>query len=195
MSSEPGLPFDVAILAGGRSTRMGRDKALLPFEGGTLLERQVALAWSLSPREVWIVGRTEAGFHRPPARALPDDVPGQGPLGGLATALRSTRADHVLLLAVDMPSLTAEFLRRVLDGRGDGVGVVPRSGGRWEPVVAVYPRALAASARSALDQGRRSLHAFVDAALAVGRIVALDVAPECAAVLSNWNTPADLRRR
>jgi molybdopterin-guanine dinucleotide biosynthesis protein A len=174
---------------------MGTDKALLKLDGITLLERQVALARSLSPEEVWIVGRAPAGVREPRARGLPDDVPGEGPLGGLASVLRATHADHVLLVAVDMPALTAEFLRLLLEQRADGVGVVPRTRGGWEPVVAIYPRALAAPARAALEQGRRSMHAFVDAAMTAGRLVALDVEPRHEPLLVNWNAPGDLGER
>ncbi len=186
--------LDVAVLAGGRSSRMGRDKALLTIEGVTLLARQVALAWALSPAEVWVVGRSEAEVRGLRARALEDDVPDQGPLGGLATVLRATSAEHVLLLGVDLPALTAGLLRALLGARAPGVGVVPRLRGRWEPVVAVYPGALAAPARAAVADGRRSMHAFVEEAVRAGRLVPLEVGADEERLLVNWNVPADVAR-
>lgn len=184
--------FDVAVLAGGRSSRMGFDKAFLKIDGEALLDRQLALAWSLSPAEVWVIGRAQAAVPGLHGRAVPDEVPGEGPLGGLATALRSTRAEHVLLLAVDMPALTAGFLRQLLGERSGGVGVVPRLRSRWEPLVAVYPRSLAAPARAALARGRRSMREFAEASRAAGRVLALDVDPRHEALLVNWNAPSDL---
>lgn len=184
--------FAVAILAGGRSSRMGRDKAAIVWEGRTLLERQVALAWSLRPQEVFVVGRTQAEVGVSNARGLPDAQPGQGPLGGLATVLGATPCAHVLLLAVDMPALTKEFLAGILAQRADGVGVVPRTARGWEPLAAVYPRELAAEAVASVAAGRLGLQRFVDDAVQNGRIRTYHVRSEEAALLANWNAPGDL---
>jgi molybdopterin-guanine dinucleotide biosynthesis protein A len=184
--------FAVAILAGGASMRMGRDKALLVHEGRTLLERQVALARRLGPQEVFVVGRTQAALGALRACGLPDAQPGQGPLGGLATVLAAMTTDHVLTVAVDMPALTPEFLGRLLAARAAGVGVVPRTARGWEPTVAVYPRDLADEARRALACGQRALHRLVEAAVAGGRLRGFVVEAGDEGVLVNWNTPEDL---
>lgn len=190
MSSE--RPFAVAVLAGGRSLRMGRDKALLVHEGRTLLERQVMLAWTLAPREVLVVGRPQAELGVLSARGLPDAQPGQGPLGGLATALTATTAEHVLLLAVDMPALTPEFLARVLAQRAPGVGVVPRTAAGWDPLAAVYPLALAQTANACVAAGRLAFRRFVEEAVAGGQLRAYPVAGDETTVLENWNFPGDV---
>jgi len=184
--------FDVAILAGGRSSRMGRDKALLVVDGTTLLERQIELAWSLGPREVWVVGRPQGELGPLTARGIVDAQPGQGPLGGLATVLAATTADHVLLLAVDLPALTREFLERVLAARIRSAAVVPRSAHGWEPTVAVYPRSFAAMAQAALDAGRRAIHELIAKWEEKGFLRSLPIAAEDGPILVNWNSPADL---
>ena len=92
-------PVTGFILAGGRSTRMGRDKALLDWHGISLLTHMVGLL-SDATDEVHVVGRDR----------LPDALPGQGPLSGIATALTFTSTDNNLILAVDLPLLTKEFL-------------------------------------------------------------------------------------
>ncbi len=184
--------FDVAILAGGRSTRMGFDKALLVVEGRTLLERQVALAWSLGPREVWVAGRTDTELAGWRARGVSDAQPGQGPLGGLAAVLEIVDAPHVLVLAVDMPALTEAFLRRLLAVRAPGVGVVPRTRRGWEAVAAVYPRELAPLVRAALVAGRRAMHSLVEEGVAAGLLRAWPVATEEEGQLINWNRPQDV---
>ncbi len=184
--------FAVAILAGGRSSRMGRDKAAIVWEGRTLLERQVELAWSLRPQEVFVVGRTQAELGELNARGLPDAQPGQGPLGGLATVLGAMSCVHVLLLAIDMPALTEGFLAGLLAQRVDGIGVVPRTSRGWEPLAAVFPRTLGAQAAASVAAGRLALQRFVDDAVQSGQIRACHLRPEEVALLANWNAPGDV---
>lgn len=167
------------------------DKALLQVEGRTLLERQVALLRALRPDVVWVSGRTQGELGALPACGLPDEVAGQGPLGGIATILAATRAAQVLVVAVDMPALTEAFLAALIARRAQGAGVVPRTRAGWEPAAAIYPRELLAPARAALAEGRRALHALVDEAVAAGQLTSLDVSPEDERLLKSWNTPED----
>src|SRR6478752_8950408 len=87
------------VLAGGKSTRMGRDKALLPWGEGTLVEHVAEVVRS-GVGNVTVIGRDVA-----------DLIPDQGPLGGLLTALAGMKADWALMVAVDMPNLTPEVVR------------------------------------------------------------------------------------
>jgi len=95
----PAMSMTGFILAGGKSERMGRDKALLDWHGRTLLAHMVGLLETAAD-EVQVVGRDR----------LPDRVPGRGPLSGIATALEMTSTDANLILAVDLPFLTKDFL-------------------------------------------------------------------------------------
>ena len=88
------------VLAGGKSTRMGRDKALLDWNGRTLLDHMTNLLCDIT-EQVWVVGRNQ----------LPDRLPGLGPLSGIATALEATSTDANLIIAVDLPHLTKDFLK------------------------------------------------------------------------------------
>ena len=90
------------VLAGGKSTRMGRDKALLEWHGRTLLEHMVALISGATDR-VQVIGR----------HPLPDQAPGHGPLSGIATALKISETDANLVAAVDLPLLTEDFLKHL----------------------------------------------------------------------------------
>src|SRR5262245_52399642 len=92
------------VLAGGLSRRMGRDKALLPWKGGSLLDHMVHLLSTIAG-EVRIVGRGD----------LPDIVPGKGPLGAILTALSITPVSKNLMVAVDLPLLTPPFLTMFRD--------------------------------------------------------------------------------
>lgn len=127
------------VLAGGRSSRMGRDKALIEVEGATLLERAVQ---RLRPhvREVLVIGDPALYGHLHP-QVLPDEVSGQGPLGGIVTALKRARYVRVLVLACDMPAVNDRLLFSLKRGLGNGVdAAVPVHDAHWEPLCAAYHR-------------------------------------------------------
>ena len=93
------VPVNGFILAGGKSSRMGRDKALLDWHGRALVSHMTHILETVTD-EVQVVGRDP----------LPDRVPGRGPLSGIATALEVSSTDANLILAVDLPFLTKDFL-------------------------------------------------------------------------------------
>jgi molybdopterin-guanine dinucleotide biosynthesis protein A len=115
---------------------MGRDKALLPFRGG-LLAGVVARAVEEAAGSVTVVGRSEL-LDLP---AIPDLYPGEGPLGGILTALAHSRSEWNLVAACDMPGITAGFLRSLLDrAESSACDVLIPHGpsGHPEPLCAVY---------------------------------------------------------
>ena len=186
-------PFAAVLLAGGQSQRMGRDKALLPLADGRLLwQRQLAVLQALEPAELFISGPAREGFP-PDVPLLADEFPGRGPLGGLAAALGAMESPRLVVLAIDLPRMTAEFLRGML-AREAG-GVVPRHdgarGGFYEPLAAIYPRECLPQARARLAGTDHSLQAFVREAVAASRIKEwpLREAGDLAQ-FTNWNAPA-----
>lgn len=160
------------VLAGGRSTRMGRDKALLPWNGGTLLEHVAAIVRE-AVGNVTVIGRD----------AHPDVIPDCGPLGGLLTAFSLSTSERVLLVACDMPNLTAELLRGMLGVSGDAV--VAESAGRLHPLCAVYHRKLQPQVASAVQQRSLKMHDFLST-LPLQRYLVQDPG-----LLKNLNTPED----
>lgn len=176
--------MDVAgyVLAGGRSSRMGRDKALLDWHGRTLLE-QVAGTVREAVGNVTVIGAPERYAHIG-LRVIADAVPDCGPLGGLLTALRDASTDRVLLTACDMPFLTAALLREL--AQTAGLIVVPDTG-RLHPLCAVYGRSLLPAVESAVQDRRLRMHDLL-----AGPVTRLPASPD---LLANLNTPEDLLTR
>lgn len=157
-----GTPTDVAafILAGGKSTRMGTDKAFVMLDGRTLLTRALESA-RVAASDVRIVGDPAkfAAF----APVIEDVFPGCGPLGGIHAALRASEADLNLILAVDVPFVTIALLQYLMKrarGCPSAMATVARSGTGWQPLCAVYRREFADAAERALRAGRYKIDAL-----------------------------------
>jgi molybdopterin-guanine dinucleotide biosynthesis protein A len=143
------------LLVGGRSSRMGSNKALLPFGGGALAAH-VARAVEAAAGSVTLVGPGE-GLPFP---AIPDLFPGEGPLGAAVTALRHSGAEWNLIAACDMPELSAEFLSGLIaEARGCGVeALIPLGAeGVPQPLCAMYHRECLAAFEAAFAAGIRSM--------------------------------------
>ncbi len=146
------------VLCGGRSTRMGRDKAALAFGGETLLARVVRLV-SQAADDVVLVAREGqalpegAGLEswssgRPLPRIVRDPAEGLGPLAGLAVGLGAVRGERALVVACDLPLLRPALARRLFELARDVDALVPVVDGFPVPTLAVYARAAAESARA-----------------------------------------------
>jgi molybdenum cofactor guanylyltransferase len=180
------------ILAGGRSRRMGRDKAFLPLAGKPMLARVADAARPLVAC-VSVVADAGAEYGTFGVAVVPDARAGRcGPLAGIETALTHAETPYVLILACDLPLVSTEFLRLLLARRG-AAAVVPESApGRRSGVCAVYPRSALATATELLDAGVRRMDAFL-ARIPVTVMPFSDYAglPQAAALLTNVNTPED----
>jgi molybdopterin-guanine dinucleotide biosynthesis protein A len=161
------------VQAGGGSTRFGADKALVQFEGKTLLARTVELVASVCD-ETQIVA-LPGKYVDAPAAILADKWPGQGPLGGILTALhytnqrlrastRTRASDHgtrlyALILSCDMPFLTPDWLAYLCDRALNSTAqvTVPESGNGWEPLCACWRTDGAATIQAAFDGGVRKV--------------------------------------
>jgi molybdopterin-guanine dinucleotide biosynthesis protein A len=181
------------VLAGGKSTRMGTDKAFVEYEGHTLLARALHLVRSVASG-VWIVGSKQkfAAF----APVVEDVFLDRGPLGGIHAALLSSLTELNLMLAVDMPFVSRSFLRYLItQGRNapDVTVVVPRSEGRRQPLCAVYRREFAGVARRVLQTGRNKIDPLFDQVQT--RVIEqedLEGAGFSAGIFRNLNTPEEL---
>lgn len=145
------------VLAGGQSTRMGADKAFVEFEGRTLLAHALALVKSVSP-DICIVGSREKFAAL--GEVVEDEFPQHGPLGGIHAALRRSAAELNLILAVDMPFVEVRFLQYLLEEAArheNAVVTIPRAGGAWQTLCAVYRKPFADLAEQALREGKNKI--------------------------------------
>lgn len=145
------------ILAGGESSRMGRDKARLELGGVPLILRTAKLVESVAGAPA-IIGNPEA-YRVFQLRAIADNWPGAGPLGGIATALRATAAPWSLVVATDLPYLTRVWLEyliaRALASPADAV--LPMNARGAEPLCAMYHQRAEPAIRKALERGTRKV--------------------------------------
>ena len=155
------------ILAGGKSTRMGADKAFVMLDGCTLLAKALELAHAVTA-DVRVVG--EAAKFAAFAPVVEDVFRERGPLGGIHAALRASAAELNLVLAVDVPFVTGPLLRYLIARarRSGAVVTLPRAGVGWQPLCAVYRREFADVAEKALREGRYKIDALFDAAQTQG---------------------------
>lgn len=182
------------ILAGGQSTRMGSDKALLKVGGETLLSRALKLASTVT-QDLRIVGdKQNFGTYGP---VIEDVYRDRGPLGGIHAALRSSPAELSLMLAVDLPFVEPQFLEYLISQAQDSGAVVtvPRAGGRWQPLCAVYRRAFLEVAEPALREGENKIDAlFAGVQTRVVEEAELIRGGFSAEMFRNLNTPEDLEK-
>jgi len=167
---------------------MGRDKALIEIEGQPLWRRQLQTLGRLSPNELFL-----SGPRRDPAvEVIADEVAGAGPLAGVTAALHRSSSPLVLVLALDLPMMTTEFLRSLLHRCNAEQGVVPQHAERYEPLAAVYPKSSAPLAVAALRSSDSSMQGFVRAALQQDLLLVRKIEDDETPLFVNLNTPADL---
>jgi molybdenum cofactor guanylyltransferase len=181
------------LLAGGKSTRMGVDKAFLEVGGRTLLDRALAVMAGNCERVTIVGNPAKFAAHGP---VLGDIFAGCGPLAGIHTALRHSAAGLNLMMAVDMPLISTEllaFLFASAEGT-DATITIPRTGNGLQPLCAVYRREFLAAAEQALGAGNYR----IDAAFSGVSVRVIEARELAAAGFSernfvNVNTPFDLQ--
>ena len=149
----------VFVLAGGKSTRMGADKAFLEFRGGTLLANALELGRAVAD-QVRIVG--DPAKFAEFGMVVEDIYPARGPLGGIHAALKSSETDLNVVIGVDLPLLETRFMRYLVQAADESGAVVtvPRVCNDYEPLCAVYRKSFAVLAEDALAAGRNKIDAL-----------------------------------
>ena len=139
-----------AVLAGGKSTRMGMDKAFIQLDGKSLIDRSLDLL-DLISQEQMIIGDPEKYGHLLP-NTLADVRPHSGPLGGVLSVLQFASYDKCAVVACDMPGLTSDLFEFLKPFLRDGIdAVIPTHGGMIEPLAALYHRRCAPVFRTCIE--------------------------------------------
>lgn len=195
--TDPVQPWLSAIvLAGGQSSRMGRDKALLTVDGQPLLARVCAaalgctdLVFVVTPWPERYQALLPLGCHLVLEPLQPDATAGQGPLVGFCQGLTQTPSEWVLLLACDLPRLQGDGLRQWSQGLPSlptsTIAYLPRQAKGWEPLCGFYRRSCLPGLESFIRQGGRSFQQW----LAHQRVEPISNAT--GEILFNCNTPED----
>jgi molybdopterin-guanine dinucleotide biosynthesis protein A len=185
------MNFSTVILAGGKSSRMGRDKAFLQIDGETLLARQIRIARESGAAEILISGRPDRDYSAFDCQVLLDQFPDAGPLGGIHSALLAVQNPLLFVLAVDMPYLTSDLLKRLIKETQAGLGVVPHFEDKIEPLAAFYPRAALSLCKTFLYETNRAAGNFAAGCVRNGLAKFFDLPAVDKACFASWNTPED----
>jgi molybdopterin-guanine dinucleotide biosynthesis protein A len=181
------------ILAGGRSARMGADKALFRIAGRTLLERTVAVVAAAHLRAL-VVGRAPPeAWASPDCRFLVDEHPGAGPLPAIIQLLRALPGEDVLVLSCDLPRLEPASLALLAEawaGMPEAHGLVATIADQLQPLAAVYAAAALPALAAAWGGGERSVRRVLEREPRVRRLA---LPPAIAATFADCDTPEDWR--
>lgn len=180
------------LLAGGRSSRMGRDKGTLQWNGRTMREHQAATMATTGAWPLFFSCRAEQ--RETPARfARIEDAAsdGAGALGAFVGALRRIAREVVAVLAIDLPRMSPAVLSEITGrARDEGSSVVPRVNGRFEPFAAAWHQSAFEELHRAAASGRALQTVCADLE-ASGKLIAHEVDNEVAAAFANANTPEE----
>ena len=189
------MSLSAVLLAGGESRRMGRDKATMEWLGRPLWEWQLEKLGALRPDKIFLSVRSEVPWCPNNLELILDDPPSRGPLSGLAATLGAIETDYLLVLAVDMPLMTAEHLQRVCGLVENGVGIVPMIDGAAEPLASIYPKDAHGIFREALQGEDFSLQRVAAKLIELKKLRAMTVSNLDRNLYRNINEPSDLGGR
>ena len=185
------MSVSAAIMAGGKSTRMGQDKAWIELDGEPLVARVAGVLAQVAD-EVIVVAN-DPRYESLGLRVVRDRWPAGGALGGIATGVGAATHDTVLVAACDMPFTSVEMWRLLLGHAGEADVVIPRVGGEYETLHALYAKACVPHMARSIAENRLRVISFFEAV----RVLAVEE-PELRAVdptlraFTNVNTPEEL---
>jgi molybdopterin-guanine dinucleotide biosynthesis protein A len=152
--------MNAIILAGGKSSRYGKNKALINFNGITLIEKIVKGLKPLS--KIYVVGssKTDYTFLEEKVSILEDIFPDKGPLGGIYTGLKHSDSQYNLIIGCDMPNLNYQYYNLLLEQKKDYDVLVPQYGGYLEPLAGVYSRTCLTPIKESLESNQLRIISF-----------------------------------
>jgi molybdenum cofactor guanylyltransferase len=187
--------FSAGVLAGGRSTRMGADKAFLRVGNELLIEHQLRCLREAGAEELLISGCRGVNYSGLGANVVYDEQADRGPLSGVSAVLQASSCPMVLILAVDMPDISPGMLRKIIDKCSGKSGCVPVDDHGFQPLAAAYPKRAHWLAQECLKNAELSAQAFAKRALAEGLVQSLPIESCEEIYFTNWNRPSDWTSR
>lgn len=149
---KPEVEIEAYVLAGGKSSRMGKDKGLVLFNGQPMIS-YVLKALGETGIPFNIIANNE-GYEKFGHPVYPDLVVDKGPMGGLLTAFSNTKAKAVLLMSCDMPLVNCEAIKQLIDKTKNNQIIAPTEEGRVNPLFALYPLSLKQEVERRITDGR-----------------------------------------
>lgn len=190
------MKLSVAIIAGGKSVRMGRDKAFVKLAGKPLIQHVIERSRNLDQTETILIANQPERYRHLGFAMYRDVCPNKGSLGGIYTALTYAQSPHTLVIACDMPFIKTELLRFMIAQISDDIDIVaPRVGGYPQGLHAIYSQSCRQPIQEQLAANRLKVIRFYDRM----RVRYLDEADYGLYDVDgrsfvNLNTPEDLRR-
>jgi molybdopterin-guanine dinucleotide biosynthesis protein A len=149
----------------------------------------------LQPAEIFVSARTDPAWRPADVEFVADDPPSRGPLSGLTATLARIRSSHLLVLAIDMPSMNEKHLHYLCDKIEPGRGVLPMIGNRPEPLAAIYPVEARVDFVNALSGVDFSMQTLTNQLVEMGGLRVIRVSEEERLFYRNLNVPDDLDDR
>ena len=184
------------ILAGGKSSRFGENKALYNYEGTPLIQRIVLTVRAVIPR-VGIIANQPELYTFLDLPVYTDIIPGLGPMGGIYTALRHSSTRYVFIAACDMPCISPEVIEYMISVAGNHDVTIPWNDNFYEPLHAIYSRSCLGTIESMIERDERRVSAFLETeAVSIRRVLFDEISTiaDPSSIFRNINFKADLDR-
>jgi molybdopterin-guanine dinucleotide biosynthesis protein A len=185
-------PFTIAILAGGKSSRMGQNKALLDMGGKALLQIMLERLKSLEA-EIFLIANDSETYQQFKLPIIPDKISDKAALGGIYTALLHSKTEACFVLACDMPLIEAKLLRHMADSiTEDALALVPRFHQHPQALHSLYKKSCLKPLETALSQNQLKIRQFFDS-INIQYFEDYKTIDPNGLSFTNLNTPQDLQ--
>jgi len=188
------LPLTAVIMSGGRGRRLGGiDKPLITIGGQRLIDRTFQIV-SHCCQEVLISSNNPQPYREFPVAIIPDLYPDHGALGGIYSCLRQASFPYVLILAGDMPFISAAAIRYLWSRHEDYDIILPKSSDGHQPLHAIYNKKCLEAIKKQLDEGKLKISGFFSEVRVLE--IPAEQHPSCfgARYFFNLNTPEDINQ-
>lgn len=188
------IPFSAILLAGGRSSRMGEDKAMLSYGHRPLWYHQLEKLKSVGAAEILISRSRDQSIWESEVPFVLDRFEQVGPMGGIIAGMEASTHELLMVLAVDLPLISVDVLEALKERCTSGCGAIYSSDLFFEPLVALYPKILLQEMLTSLESGEKSLQPLLKRWVEGSKMISLPIPPYQMNQWSNMNFPDDFTR-